>query len=79
MDVCYRILQARWPGGGSWRNWGCVYQMGPGGALKLQHNMGEYYGQVSAVEHRLRMLGGALAQAHQALEGFSDWCRLLPS
>jgi len=78
MDVCYRILQARWPGGGSWRNWGCVYQIGPGGALKLQHNMGEYYGQVSAVEHRLRMLGGALAQAHQALEGFSDWCRLLP-
>ena len=45
MKVRYRILQARWPGGGEWRNWGFFYQSGNAedreARLMYHHNLDE--------------------------------------
>ena len=77
MKICYRVLQARWPGAHEWRNWGFVYRKGddPSADIALHHNLDEFQDVVQRVLLRMRALSPPLEEAEVILEGIGDLYR----
>lgn len=82
MDVrlVYRVLQARWPKGDDWRNWGFVYRPAesPQAPLSLHHNMDEFQDVVQRFMRQMQERGPSLEEADCVVAGLEDRCRLLP-
>lgn len=79
VKIRYRILQARWPRGGEWHNWGFVYQNeGPSATLMLHLNLNEFQDMLQCVQRRAQVGRLTLEQADHLFTGFEETYRLLP-
>lgn len=79
MRLAYRVLQARWPGGRDWRNWGFVYRRADlsTAPIALHHNLDEFQQLVQCLVGKMRSAAPSLDQAECLLEGLDD-LRLQP-
>lgn len=82
MRVRYRVLQARWPDGGEWHNWGFFYEC-PDGAEKsvpllCHHNLDELHWVLHQVQGCIDSQGLRLERVEQAFAGLEDGFRVLP-
>jgi ribose-phosphate pyrophosphokinase len=82
MKLRYRILQARWPYGGTWQNWGFFYARGQdrrGSApVSFHHNMDELHWVVHHIEHRISSRGLSLEQVEEAVAKYDEGFRISP-
>ena len=81
MKLRYRILQARWSGGGEWQNWGFFYEAVENGRavtpVLFHHNMDELHWVVHHVTHRIRSQHLSLEQVEEATAKYDDEYRVL--
>ncbi len=80
MRIFYRVLQARWPGGEDWRDWGFVYRRAdtPTAPISLHHNLDEFQELVQCLMRQMREESPPLERADCILQGLGGVCRLLP-
>lgn len=78
MHIRYRILQARWPTGGEWMNWGFFYDQGDGKSpAQCHHNLNELHWVVHHISRCLRVGRLPLERAEEAVAGYEEY-RVLP-
>nr|HID12705.1 ribose-phosphate pyrophosphokinase [Anaerolineae bacterium] len=82
MKLRYRILQARWPNGGEWQNWGFFYESNESNRgeapVLFHHNMDELHWIVHHISHRLRSRCLPLERVEEAMAKYADGFRALP-
>ena len=82
MKIRYRVLQARWSGGGEWFDWGFLYECDSteddGRELCWHHNLDELQCLVRQINERIRTEAPTLADAECVLADCQDVCRLQP-
>ena len=81
MKLRYRILQARWPEGGEWQNWGFFYESSLDDRgetpVSFHHNMDELHWIVHHINHRLRSRRLPLERVGEAIAKYAGGLRVL--
>lgn len=84
MEVRYRVLQARWPDGGTWQDWGFFYEYCVQGRWSdvvrchTHANLDEFGWIAHRINERISNGRLRLEQAEQAIVDYSDCYRVLP-
>jgi ribose-phosphate pyrophosphokinase len=82
MKLRYRILQARWPKGGEWQNWGFFYDCNDGNRraapVHCHHNLDELYWVTHHITSCIHSQDLPLERIDETLAPYADCYRVLP-